>query len=171
MNKRVRNLIILITIMLLAVVALCACIAEQQPATEGVGTTTTSPGYGVAGWDDTEETAENDSDITSVPTEQGSEAATEASVSTVDTTPGTNATTPATGDDTTTPAAGSLDYEQFMNLSASAQQAYALAFPSVEEYIIWFNAEKAKYNDENGNNDVIEVTGPIDLGELNENKS
>lgn len=165
MNKRVRNLVIMIAMMLLAVVVLCACIAEQSPATEDI-VATTSPGYGVDTWDDTEATVENDSSETVETSGQESEDTSETSNPTTEPTSAI-ATTPTAGSSTTVPEPGSLSYEQFMNMSASDQQAYALAFPSVGDYVTWFNAEKEKYESENENKNVIEITGPIDLGELN----
>ena len=47
-------------------------------------------------------------------------------------------------------------------LSSDEQQAYADSFSTISDYITWFNSEKAKYD----NSQAIEITGPIDLGDL-----
>jgi hypothetical protein len=57
---------------------------------------------------------------------------------------------------------GSLTFEEYLKLSGSEQQAYALTFPSIGEYITWYNTEKEKHL----NDSSIEITGPIDLSEI-----
>ena len=55
---------------------------------------------------------------------------------------------------------GEMTFEQYLCLSAEEQLAYFYTFPSHEAYINWYNAAKAEYD----NKEVIEVTGPVDLG-------
>ena len=139
MNKRTRDLVVLIMLMSISIVGLCACMTDR--IVEGdPSATTMDPGYGVA---------------TSFPTIDTIDESTE-SIHT------TTATTPTTGQQTTSPAPGSLSYEEYLKLSTDEQRAYALTFSSVNDYTAWFNAEKEKYE----NDQVIEITGPVDLGEI-----
>lgn len=155
MNNRYRNLTILIALMMIPVICLCACMAQDKPEeTESIIPPTTNPGYGIADVeDDTEPWAETP--VTTQP--QDSE----------ETTLPTTATNPtqSVADEekpTVDYKPGSVGYEEFLKLSHDEQQAYASSFPSISDYIAWFNAEKAKHD----NSEVIEITGPIDLGEL-----
>lgn len=154
MNKRTRDLVVLIMLMSISIVVLCACMTDR--IVEGdPSATTMDPGYGVATSFPTIDTIDESTEDKVFPTEQENSNTTE-SIHT------TTATTPTTGQQTTSPAPGSLSYEEFLKLSTDEQRAYALTFSSVNDYTAWFNAEKEKYE----NDQVIEITGPVDLGEI-----
>lgn len=152
MDRRKKTLTILIALMLAAVVGLCACMTQGITNEIEPLQTTSDKGYGIDDWNDSEQTNETNFGDVPAQTEQAGEESAEATSS------------------ATTPAPGSLNYQDYMNLSTSEQEAYAESFSSIGDYVMWFNTEKEKYDNENGNKDVIEVTGPIDLGELNKNK-
>ena len=136
MNKRIRSLTALVALMVLAAIGLCACmIREQSQSSSDPSQMTTEFGYGVVDIED------------------------ETTDSTVETTvaPKVNTTVP-----TVNYQPGSLTFEEYLKLSGSEQQAYALTFPSIGEYITWYNTEKEKHL----NDSSIEITGPIDLSEI-----
>lgn len=56
-----------------------------------------------------------------------------------------------------------LTYEEYLKMSPAEQQAHYEAFPSLEAYIAWHNAALAEYEE---NQDSIEVTGGIDIGDF-----
>ena len=146
MNKRTRNLTALVALMVLAVIGLCACmIREQSQSSSDSAQMTTEFGYGVVDIED--ETTESNDENAEIPD------------STVETTvaPTVNTTVP-----TVNYQPGSLTFEEYLKLSGSEQQAYALTFPSIGEYITWYNTEKEKHL----NDSSIEITGPIDLSEI-----
>ena len=161
MHKRNRNLIAMLSVMLLLVVALCACMAQEElKETETAMPSTTNAGFGVDEWENAVD-GETENVELSQPTQP--ESAEDPSQSTQETTTATN---PTEGEQTTSPtmpySPGSLSYEEYMALDAQQQQLYALSFASVEDYIQWFNAAKAEY----GNDEVVEITGPVDLGQI-----
>ena len=155
MHKRDRNLIILIALMMIPVICLCACMTQDKPEeTENVTPSTTDSGYGIVDFE--ENTAPQDDEITVTQPEDDGEA-----------TEATTATKPAqSAGAEQKPSAGykpgSVSYEDFLKLSSDEQQAYADSFSTISDYITWFNSEKAKYD----NSQAIEITGPIDLGDL-----
>ena len=55
-----------------------------------------------------------------------------------------------------------LTYEQYEALSADEQEAYCDTFPSLKEFIKWFNAAKAAYE---GEKEVEEMDGTIHIGD------
>lgn len=61
--------------------------------------------------------------------------------------------------------AGSLSYEEYIAMSGEEQQKYFESFESVEAFFEWYNAAKAKYDEEN---ESIEIggDGSIDLGDI-----
>ena len=65
----------------------------------------------------------------------------------------------------TTPAAPkALTYEEYHALSGDKQQQYYESFDSVEDFFAWYNAAKAKYEEDNG---AIEIEdGEINLDEV-----
>ena len=136
MNKRTRNLTALVALMVLAAIGLCACmIREQSQSSSDPSQMTTEFGYGVVDIED--ETTDSTVETTVAPT--------------------VNTTVP-----TVNYQPGSLTFEEYLKLSGSEQQAYALTFPSIGEYITWYNTEKEKHL----NDSSIEITGPIDLSEI-----
>lgn len=136
MNKRIRNLTALVALMVLAAIGLCACmIREQSQSSSDPSQMTTEFGYGVVDIED--ETTDSTVETTVAPT--------------------VNTTVP-----TVNYQPGSLTFEEYLKLSGSEQQAYALTFPSIGEYITWYNTEKEKHL----NDSSIEITGPIDLSEI-----
>lgn len=172
MNKRNRNLIVLLSVMLLLVIGLCACMTKEKPTeTDAIIPSTTAAAFEVDEWEDDPTTAGTTEGSGSLQPTQNQE---DPSPTTLDTEPEdtTETTTPTQdaqpteGTQATTPqspyAPGTLSYDEYMALGAEEQQLYALAFSSVEEYIKWFNAVKAESN----NDEVIEITGPVDLGDL-----
>ena len=180
MNKRNRNLIALLTVMLLLVIGLCACMTGGSSGETNAPTpSTTQPAYGVDEWEDADETEETGSsepasqtqgtEEPSQTTQPAQSETTEATAATTptETTPASapteGTTQPTTSQSTYTP--GSLSYSEYMELTAEQQQQYALSFSSVTDYINWFNAEKEKFE----NDQVIEITGPVDLGGLSGN--
>lgn len=72
--------------------------------------------------------------------------------------PATQPTEPEAGDDE--PVV--LTYEEYMALSPAEQQAYYESFPTLEDYIAWYNAAYAEYEE---NQDAVIATGPIDIGD------
>lgn len=136
MNKRIRSLTALVALMVLAAIGLCACmIREQSQSSSDPSQMTTEFGYGVVDIED--ETTDSTVETTVAPT--------------------VNTTVP-----TVNYQPGSLTFEEYLKLSGSEQQAYALTFPSIGEYITWYNTEKEKHL----NDSSIEITGPIDLSEI-----
>lgn len=136
MNKRIRDLTALVALMVLAAIGLCACmIREQSQSSSDSAQMTTEFGYGVVDIED--ETTDSTVETTVAPT--------------------VNTTVP-----TVNYQPGSLTFEEYLKLSGSEQQAYALTFPSIGEYITWYNTEKEKHL----NDSSIEITGPIDLSEI-----
>ena len=122
--------------MVLAAIGLCACmIREQSQSSSDPSQMTTEFGYGVVDIED--ETTDSTVETTVAPT--------------------VNTTVP-----TVNYQPGSLTFEEYLKLSGSEQQAYALTFPSIGEYITWYNTEKEKHL----NDSSIEITGPIDLSEI-----
>lgn len=55
-----------------------------------------------------------------------------------------------------------LSYEEYMALSPAEQQTYFESFPTLDEFIAWYNAALAEYE---AGQDVPVVTGPIDIGD------
>ena len=136
MNKRIRNLTALVALMVLAAIGLCACmIREQSQSSSDSAQMTTEFGYGVVDIED--ETTDSTVETTVAPT--------------------VNTTVP-----TVNYQPGSLTFEEYLKLSGSEQQACALTFPSIGEYITWYNTEKEKHL----NDSSVEITGPIDLSEI-----
>ena len=136
MNKRIRSLTALVVLVVLAAIGLCACmIREQSQSSSDPSQMTTEFGYGVVDIED--ETTDSTVETTVAPT--------------------VNTTVP-----TVNYQPGSLTFEEYLKLSGSEQQAYALTFPSIGEYITWYNTEKEKHL----NDSSIEITGPIDLSEI-----
>lgn len=66
---------------------------------------------------------------------------------------------PQTGDEDGAP----LGYEEYMAMTPAEQQAYYESFPSLEDYIAWYNAALAQYQEDQN---VVEVTGPFDFGDF-----
>ena len=136
MNKRIRSLTALVALMVLAAIGLCACmIREQSQSSSDPSQMTTEFGYGVVDIED--ETTDSTVETTVAPT--------------------VNTTVP-----TVNYQPGSLTFEEYLKLSGSEQQACALTFPSIGEYITWYNTEKEKHL----NDSSIEITGPVDLSEI-----
>ena len=154
MNNRMRSLVILILLMSIMIVGLCACMVNKRIESDS-STTTMDSGYGVEDTFPMQDAVVENTEETVLPTEQKNNDEN-------DPVHTTTATTPSAGESPSTPAVGSLTYEEYIKLPADKQQAYALTFPSVNDYIVWFNSEKEKYE----NDQVIEITGPIDLGEI-----
>ena len=159
MNKRIRNLTALVALMVLAAIGLCACmIREQSQSSSDPSQMTTEFGYGVVDIED--ETTESNDAGDSIGNESVSnDENAEIPDSTVETTvaPTVNTTVP-----TVNYQPGSLTFEEYLKLSGSEQQACALTFPSIGEYITWYNTEKEKHL----NDSSVEITGPIDLSEI-----
>lgn len=42
-----------------------------------------------------------------------------------------------------------MEYDAYLNMSASEQEAYFLSFSSIEAFFEWYNAAKQKYQEEN----------------------
>lgn len=162
MNKRIRQLCFIITIMLTAIILLCACMGKDHaPPSEETITITEDMGYGVVDLED--ETTQPVTDEKNATEEDSKDSAgsllppgTEA----------TEATTTAT-EPTVSYKPGSLTFDEYLKLSGSEQQAYALSFSTIGDYITWFNTEKEKYE----NNQAIEITGPVDLNDLTKNSN
>ncbi|MBO5879553.1 MAG: hypothetical protein J6Q68_03270, partial [Clostridia bacterium] len=58
---------------------------------------------------------------------------------------------------------GLLTYEEYIALSGEEQQAYFQSFDTYQEFFDWFNAAKAKYDEEHKGDNVGE-DGNIDIG-------
>ena len=58
-----------------------------------------------------------------------------------------------------------VSYEAYNNMSPAEQVEYFNTFPSMEEFVKWYNEAKAKYDEEHG---AIEIggDGTIDLGDI-----
>ena len=169
MNKRNRNLIALLSVMLLMVSCLCACMVKEKPKETENAVPSTTTGFGVDEWENDPTTATDEGSGIQQPTQESviddptQTTETEITSETTAATTPTDGSQPTESTQNTTPqspyAPGSLSYEEYMALSAEDQSLYALAFSSVEEYIKWFNTVKAESNSD----DVIEITGPVNL--------
>lgn len=152
MNKRNRNFIAMLCVMLLLVIALCACMTkDQQNAAENTAPATTDPGYGVDNWEDISGTGGNGDNQQPTQNETIEEPSQSTQPAETDSTQATTASNPYTP--------GSLSYEEYLALDGEQQQLYALSFDSVEDYISWYNDALAEYE----NSEVVEITGPVDL--------
>ena len=69
----------------------------------------------------------------------------------------------AGSDNGATSTDGVLTYAEYIALSSAEQRAYYDSFATIEDFVAWFDAAKAEYNDDS---DAIEITGPIDLEQL-----
>lgn len=58
-----------------------------------------------------------------------------------------------------------LTYEAYMELTPEEQQKYFLSFPSYMEYVAWFEAAKATY-EESLDRITLEGDGMLDIGEI-----
>ena len=87
---------------------------------------------------------------TTVPTQGGSDVPTQSE---------TTVPTEGTAEPTDPPA---MTLEAYEALSAEEQEAYADSFTSKKAFIKWYNQAVKDYEE----GDVIEVTGPVDLGGL-----
>ena len=157
MNKRNRNLIAMLCVMLLLVIALCACMTKDKQKDEPTAVpsttpATTDPGYGVDNWEDISGTEGGSGNQQPTQNETIEEPSQSTQPAETDSTQATTAPNPYTP--------GSLSYEEYLALDGEQQQLYALSFDSVEAYVNWYNSALEEY--ENG--EVIEITGPVDLG-------
>lgn len=58
-----------------------------------------------------------------------------------------------------------LRFEEYLAMTGEEQYAYAQTFPSMMDYVNWYNAARAEYDQ----NEAIEITGPVDLDDLGGN--
>lgn len=189
MNKNWKKLLCLAAAMLLMAGCRSGGGETTDPAAQTATPTVTLPqGEGVEDWDDPIE--ETDPVETTAPqpgttdcadstesTTESTEVPTQSTEPTEDTQPPVQNTSPTEPDGTNPPAeppattqpqAGGSDpakltYEEYLAMSPYEQQAHYESFPSLEAYIAWHNAALAEYEE---NQDSIEVTGGIDIGDF-----
>ena len=75
------------------------------------------------------------------------------------TTPVQNETTAPTDQND---SAKDIAFETYLAMSGDEQRAFAKTFPSMDDFFLWYDKMAAQYDQK----DVIEVTGPVDLGEF-----
>lgn len=56
-----------------------------------------------------------------------------------------------------------LTFEEYLALSSAEQQAYFESFPSIQEYIAWYNAAQKEYED---SQNKVEVSGDVNIGDF-----
>ena len=162
MNKKNSTSIFAMVMTILLLVSLTIAGCSQQP-TETVGETTSGNGD-IFIWDEITEESESTTQDTepqvTVPatTDDGGEKETVGQ----ETTPAaTNPTQEETDDTKPAQDANTMTFEQYVALSAAEQKAFAKTFPTTEDFILWYNNAREAA----GQGDVIEVTGPVDLGQ------
>lgn len=157
MNKK---LCAMLLALVFAAVCLVACKEEQQQPTETLMD-------GQFFWDELPstdpqpESQPEDQVPATEPTQGETEGATEAPTVSGET------TAPTQGESSTQPTQGpeELTFEEYLKMSADEQRAFSKTFPSREAFDLWYDQALA----ESDRNNVIEVTGPIDLGQLGGN--
>ena len=160
MNKKILALILVMAMALSMVLAGCGAKEEAEPTYIGIADDPFGelPTAQVIEPDATEATQPQ-------PTETPTEATTPGETTPVVTTP---ATTVPTQTETTAPTepedpGKGVTYQQYTAMTADQQREFAKKFSSRDAFLLWYDAamEEAKQND------VIEVTGPVDLDQYN----
>lgn len=176
MDKKIMTVLVLVSALIvlsLSMVMITGC-SSKEPVAPGTSADTTSdPGFGVetdtlgedAFTDDTGESSQTTGSATDLPGTTGPAETTAPGTvpgeTTAATTPET--TTGTTPETTTAPTTPTMTFEQYWAMSGEQQMEFANSFPSYDAYLAWYRQAEQEYN----NKDVVEITGPIDLGDLN----